>query len=86
MKRHQQYVGFHQAHPLSDEQVSLLWDAITLRTLITILLSDVKLDMTTDHDAEVIEEREHGMAKLQLIRSVDHQIVVDRLRAVCGFC
>jgi Ser/Thr protein kinase RdoA (MazF antagonist) len=41
-------IGFHRVHPLSAAEVSLLWDAMTLRVLITILLSDIKLNMGVD--------------------------------------
>lgn len=78
-------IGFHRAHPLSEEQVSLLWDAITLRVLITFLLSDVKLKMEGDPDPEVIEERAGACAMLEVIRGLEHDQVVDRLRAACGY-
>ncbi len=78
-------IGFHHAHPLSDAEVSVLWDAMILRLLITILLSDIKLKLNTDQDPDVIEERRAGHAKLQVICSLDHKSVVDRLRAACGF-
>ena len=78
-------IGFHSAHPLEKSQVSLLWDAITLRSLIMILLSDAKLGMSSDHDPDIVEERMDGIAMLQIIRSLDHAKVVDRLCAACDF-
>lgn len=78
-------IGFHRVHPLLRSQVSLLWDAITLRTLIMILLSEAKLNMSSDHDPDIIEERMHGIEKLQIIRSLDHTKVVNRLCAACEF-
>ena len=50
-------VGFHRAHPLSDTEVSFLWDAINLRLLITVLLSDVKLRLAADRDPDVLQDR-----------------------------
>jgi len=78
-------IGFHRVHPLSDAEVSLLWDAITLRVLITILRSDAKLNMATEPDPDVIEERENGYGKLKIICSLDHRTVVELLRAACGY-
>ena len=75
-------IGFHQKHPLSNTEVSLLWDAMTLRVLITILLSDIKLNMIHDH--EVLEERMEACAMLEIICSLDHSSVVNRFKAVCG--
>lgn len=75
-------IGFHRAHPLSGEEISLLWDAMTLRVLITILLSDIKLNMMDDR--EVLEERMEAFAMLETMCSRDHTSVVNRLRAVCG--
>jgi len=77
-------IGFHRAHPLSDAQVSLLWDAMTLRVLITILLSDIKLNMDADADPDVVEERMGAYAMLEIICDLDHKLVVERLRAACG--
>ncbi|MCH8322985.1 MAG: phosphotransferase [Proteobacteria bacterium] len=79
-------IGFHSKHPLSDTEVSLLWDAMTLRAIITILLSDIKLsmDMGADHDPDVIEERMEGYTTLKIICDLDHKSVVKRLRAACG--
>jgi len=74
-------VGFHRAHPLSCEEVSLLWDAMTLRVLITILLSDIKLNMIDDR--EVLEERTEACAMLETICSLDHTSVVHRLMSTC---
>ncbi len=77
-------IGFHRVHPLSAAQVSLLWDAMTLRLLITILLSDIKLNMEGDADPDVIEERMEAYAKLEIICDLDHKLVVEKLRAACG--
>ena len=76
-------IGFHRVHPLSDAEVSLLWDAMTLRVLIAILLSDIKLNMERDHDPDVIEERMEAYGMLEIICDLDHKSVVDRLRAAC---
>jgi hydroxylysine kinase len=75
-------IGFHRRHPLSGEEVSLLWDAMTLRVLITILLSDIKLNMMDD--PEVQDERMEACAMLETICHLDHRSVVNRLMAVCG--
>ncbi|TDI94734.1 MAG: hypothetical protein E2O77_00495, partial [Caldithrix sp.] len=79
-------IGFHRAHPLLEGEVSLLWDAMTLRAIITILLSDIKmnLDKGSDHDPDVIEERMEGYTTLEVISNLDHASVVDRLQTVCG--
>jgi len=77
-------IGFHRVHPLTDAQVSLLWDAMTLRVLITLLLSDIKLNMDTDQDPDVVEERMGAYAMLEVICDLDHKLVVERLRAACG--
>ena len=79
-------IGFHRAHPLSDVEISMLWDAIILRVLTTILLSDIKLNMDKDHDPDIIEDRVNAYAKLEVICDLDHDSVVNRLRAACGFC
>lgn len=78
--------GFHHIHPLSDAEVSLLWDAIILRLLITILLSDVKLKIGTDQDPDVYEERTEAYNTLVKINNLDYKSVVNKLRSVCGFC
>ncbi len=78
-------IGFHRVHPLSDAEVSLLWDAMTLRAIITILLSDIKLyiDKMADHDPDVIEERMEAYTTLEVICGLDHTSVVNRLRVAC---
>ena len=78
-------IGFHQTHPLSDAEVSMLWDTITLRVIITILLSDIKLHSSTTPNPDVVGVRDRAFAKLQFIRSLDHANVVTRLRAAIGF-
>lgn len=77
-------IGFHRVHPLSAAEVSLLWDAMTLRVLITILLSDIKLSMRVDQDPDVVVERVGAYEMLKIMRDLDHDLVVDRLRAACG--
>jgi len=77
-------IGFHRVHPLSAAEVSLLWDAMTLRVLITILLSDIKLNMGVDQDPDVVEERMEAYDMLEIICDLDHSLVVDRLRAASG--
>ncbi len=77
-------IGFHRVHRLSDAQVSLLWDAMTLRVLITILLCDIKLNMDAETDPDVVEERMGAYAMLEIICGLDHKLVVERLRAACG--
>ena len=79
-------IGFHCAHPLSDAEVSLLWDAIILRLLITILLSDVKLKIGADQDPDVFEDRTEAYDMLLKISKLDHMSTVNKLRSVCGFC
>ena len=77
-------IGFHRAHPLSDTQVSLLWDAMTLRVLITILLSDIKLNIYKSRDPDVVKERREAYTMLELICVLDHKRVVAGLHAACG--
>ena len=77
-------IGFHRVHPLSAAEVSQLWDAMTLRVLITILLSDIKLNMGVDQNPDVVEERMGAYAMLEIICDLDHKLVVERLRAACG--
>jgi Ser/Thr protein kinase RdoA (MazF antagonist) len=78
--------GFHQVHPLSDEEVSLLWDAMTLRLLITVLLSDVKRELEGAADHGALRDRTQALAMLVEINEMDHTAAVDSLRAVCGYC
>ncbi len=78
-------IGFHGTHPLSDTEVSLLWDAIILRLLITILLSDVKLKIGADQDPDVFEDRTEAFEMLVMICRQDHNATVNQLRAACGF-
>jgi Ser/Thr protein kinase RdoA (MazF antagonist) len=78
-------IGFHRTHPLSDAEVSLLWDAITLRVLLAILLCGVKLNEGGDPDPDVIEERDESRSMLEFIRSVDHGYAVNELRKACGY-
>jgi len=77
-------IGFHRIHPLSNTEVSLLWDAIILRLLITVLLSDVKLKLGSQ-DQDVIEEKIEAYDMLVKIIRLDHTSTVNRLRAACGF-
>lgn len=77
-------IGFHRVHPLSAAEVSLLWDAMTLRVLIAILLSDIKLNMCADQDPDVVEERMEAFNMLEIICDLDHSLVVDRLRTASG--
>lgn len=77
-------IGFHRVHPLCGAEVALLWDAMTLRVLITILLSDIKLNVYRDRNPDVMEERMEAFAMLETICALDHKSVVDRLQAACG--
>lgn len=78
-------VGFHGVHPLSDAEVSLLWDAITLRLLITVLLSDVKLKLGTDHDSEVFQDRTEAYEMLQSFGELDRRSTIQNFRSLCGY-
>ncbi len=78
-------IGFHRVHPLTDEQVSLIWDAMILRLLITILLTDIKINMDAMHDPDILTERVEAFEMLQRICSLDHDIMVNNLRATCGY-
>jgi Ser/Thr protein kinase RdoA (MazF antagonist) len=77
--------GFHAAHPVSDAEVSLLWDAITLRLLITVLLSDVKVKLGGMSAADAFEDRTEAMAMLGQAIELDHTAAVNTLRSVCGY-
>jgi Ser/Thr protein kinase RdoA (MazF antagonist) len=77
--------GFHAVHPLSDVEVSLLWDAITLRLLITVLLSDVKLQLGGKSAHDALEDRTEAMAMLASVVEMDHTATVNTLRSVCGY-
>lgn len=77
--------GFHGVHPLSDAEVSLLWDAITLRSLITVLLSDVKVKLGGKSAGGARKDRTEAMALLAIVASMDHAGTVNALRSVCGF-
>ena len=61
-----------------------MWDAIILRLLITVLLSDVKLKLGSQ-DQDVIEEKIEAYDMLVKIIRLDHTSTVNRLRAACGF-
>ena len=78
-------IGFHGTYSLSDPEVSLLWDAIILRLLITVLLSEVKLKIGTDHDTDVLEDRTEAYDMLVKIEPQDHNSIVNKLRAACGY-
>ncbi|MEH6592031.1 MAG: phosphotransferase [Halioglobus sp.] len=78
-------LGFHRTHPLSDTEVSLLWDAIILRLLITVLLSDVKLAIGSKQDPDVFEDRTEAYQLLKKASQLDHAATVNQLRAVCGY-
>lgn len=77
--------GFHRAHPLSDAEVSLLWDAITLRLLITVLLSDIKIRLGGRSAADAEGDRAEAMVMLAEVVETDHRVAVNALRAVCGY-
>lgn len=77
--------GFHRTHPLSEGEVALLWDAITLRVLLTIRLCEVKMNSDAEPDPDVIEERKESCSMLEYICGLDHGKVVNELRSVCGY-
>ena len=77
--------GFHRVHPLSDAEAALLWDAITLRGLITVLLSDVKVKLGGKSAGGARQDRTEAMALLTVIASMDHAGTVNTLRSVCGY-
>ena len=77
-------VGFHAVHPLSDNEVSLLWDAIILRLIITVLLSDIKL-LLDPQQATAGDDRTEALNMLEKIIHLDHNSQVNRLRAACGY-
>ncbi|RLA00206.1 MAG: hypothetical protein DRQ47_09825 [Gammaproteobacteria bacterium] len=78
-------IGFHRAHPLTDEQVSLLLDAMILRLLITILLTDIKINMEAMQDPDILTDRVEAFDMLQRICRIDHDGMVNNLRAACGY-
>jgi Ser/Thr protein kinase RdoA (MazF antagonist) len=78
--------GFHGVHPLTDEEVSLLWDAITLRLLITVLLSDVKLKIAAQPNPDYFQDRTEALEMLAKACELDHTATVNTFRAVCGYC
>ncbi|MFT5134572.1 MAG: hydroxylysine kinase [Gammaproteobacteria bacterium] len=78
-------IGFHRTHPLSNTEVSLLWDAIILRLLITVLLSDMKVGIGTDQYPDAFADRSEAYEMLVLISQVQHNSIVNKLRAACGF-
>ncbi len=78
-------LGFHRAHPLSDTEVSLLWDAIILRLLITILLSDVKLELAAGQDPDIVEDRTEAYEMLVRFRDLDRTVTINQLRSICGY-
>jgi hydroxylysine kinase len=79
-------LGFHRAHPLSDTEVSLLWDAIFLRLLITVLLSDVKLKIGVDQDPDIIQDRTEAYDMIVRFLKLDRTATINQLRFVCGYC
>jgi Ser/Thr protein kinase RdoA (MazF antagonist) len=78
-------VGFHAAHPLSDGEVTMLWDAIILRLLITILLSDMKVELAEDEGVEAFNDRVEAIDMLVKAIELDHTATVNRFRAICGY-
>jgi hydroxylysine kinase len=76
--------GFHAAHPLSDTEVSLLWDAIILRLLITVLLSDVKLKLGADQDPDVLLDRTEAYEMLVRFGELDRCSTIKQFRKICG--
>jgi len=78
-------IGFHRSHPLTDEQVTLLWDAMILRLLITLLLSDIKIKMEDMHDPDILIDCSEAFNMLKRICTMDHLEVVNKLRAACGY-
>jgi Ser/Thr protein kinase RdoA (MazF antagonist) len=77
--------GFHAEHPLEEEEVALLWDAIVLRLLITVLLSDIKVRMGGRSAADALEDRTEAMVMLAVAVRADRQATVAELKAVCGY-
>ena len=75
--------GFLRAHPLSETEVSLIWDAMTLRLLITVLLSDIKCRLGPDPDAQ--EDRKEALVMLRGLSAMNHAEAVGRLLAVAGY-
>jgi Ser/Thr protein kinase RdoA (MazF antagonist) len=78
--------GFHRTHPLSDTEVSLLLDTIILRLIITVLLSDIKLKLDTAQDSYALEDRTEAFKLLVKMNHLDHNSIVNKFRATCGFC
>lgn len=78
-------IGFHRIHTLSDAEVSLLWDAIILRLLLSVLLSDIKVKLSSGMDSNALEDRSNAMKMLSKACKLDHQGTVNSLRATCGY-
>jgi Ser/Thr protein kinase RdoA (MazF antagonist) len=78
-------IGFHRTHTLSDAEVSLLWDAIILRLLLSVLLSDIKVKLSSGMDSNALEDRTNAMKMLSKARKLDHRGTVNSLRATCGY-
>jgi Ser/Thr protein kinase RdoA (MazF antagonist) len=77
--------GFHRIHPLTDAEVSLLWDAIVLRLLITVLLSDIKVRLGGRSARDALEDRSEAMVMLARAMDADRVSTVNALRAECGY-
>ncbi len=80
--------GFHSICPLSDAEVTLLWDAIMLRLIITILLTDIKLKLVSEVDEnkdELITDRTEAINMLRYLNGMDRIAAVNSFRAACGY-
>jgi hypothetical protein len=64
----------------------LLWDAIILRLLITVLLSDIKLKIGADQDPDVFQDRTEAYDMLVKFGELDRTSTVNQLRSLCGYC
>lgn len=75
--------GYHQAYPLREAEISLLYDLILARLIQTVLLTDFRLKETLDPPAFLKGLRAETMESVETIMSLDGSAVTQTFQSAC---
>ncbi len=76
--------GYHRVCPLTEAEISLLYDLILARLVQTVLLDDFRLKETPDPPAFLTEMRPRIMESLRRVAALDRDEVTQAFLSACG--
>ena len=78
--------GYHRVCPLTEAEISLLYDLVLARLVQTVLLDDFRLKETADPPAFLTEMRPRIMESLRRVSDLDRDEVTQTFLSACRHC